>query len=291
MIMKKAFLVILLLASNMSFAQTTVCDATFPPPLIQTIYGKVYSNPISTAYAATIVKNYTGLAATAQVDNQIGFFIFDAGTLFKYLYNIKASVQDVQFLLGRDNTGALTVVIVGVDAQHKNLLYYNDAKCTNCVLAFPFAGDLVDPFENLTINPTPAAGTLNQKMCPGVIFPTSNIPAYSLFIPKEQAPAIIKAYVPTTATMPTSFLFDAGKLASYLASTSNIQNVALVFAKEGTSPTSIKMVVIGVDMNGKPIGMSVGGFTQALEHCYPCPADCPGAIFMAEKADINFMIK
>ena len=289
--MKKGFLIILLLASNMSFAQTTICDATFPAPMIQSQYGKVYSNPISTAYAATIVGNYTGLAATAQVDSQTGFFMFDAGTLFKYLYNIKASVQDVQFLLGRDNTGTLTVVIVGVDAAHQNLLYYNDAKCTNCVLASPFAGDLADPFEKLSINPTPTAVTLNQKICPGVSFPTSNIPGYSLFIPKAQAPAIIKAYVPSTATMPTSFLFDAGKLASYLSSTSNIQNVALVLAKEGTSPASIKMVVIGVDMNGKPIGMNVGGITEALEHCYPCPADCPGAIFSAEKLNIDFMLK
>lgn len=266
-------LVLLILVTN-SDGQTTVCDAIFPKPHLEATFGNPYSNRVTLSYAQKITHNYIANSST-QVDKEIGYFVFDAGSLFKYIYNIKSQVQDIQFLLGRDQNGTLTMIVVGLPYDHKTLLYYSDEKCTNCVLAMPLTGELTDEFETLDNNPNPPVTSATINVCTGVNFPVSNISGFSYFIPKENAAELITKYG-KPAGKPTSFLFDAGMIADFLASTNNIQNVAAVFAKDGTSKTSVRLLLIGVDKAGNPLPLDIGGFSYALEHCYPCPEDCPG---------------
>jgi len=279
--MKKIILLVSFI-SNVAYCQTTICDATFPKPQVMAAYGKTYSNSISISYAQIIVSNYLSSPAKSQIDMQTGFFLFDAGTLFKFIYNINQAnvigsatpLQEMAFILGRDQTGSLTMIVAGYTANHNTPLYYNDQSITNAVLGNPLAGDLTDPFEKLSINANPSSLSLTQMICTGISFPASNLQTFSTFIPKANVPALISAYTipPLPAGIPISFFFDAGMLASFLTTT-GIQNVATVFAREGNT---IKLVIIGVDNVGNPIGMNVGGFIYCLEHCYPCPADCPG---------------
>jgi hypothetical protein len=289
--MKKIiFLSIALLNSYRIFGQTTVgcSDLTFPDPVVSTYY-PIYSDTITQNQALELVNNYK-YVTLAQVDASIGYFLFDAGSLLTYLQYLSLGqdgtsdnqIQDMLFVLGNNYSG-LTLTIAGVNTDMDNFIYYNGGY----VLSNPHPGSLQDNIEKIGNIPSPPSTSTSGPIdiC-GHYFQNSNLlSTESVFTRYQNAPTSITS---SSSEPVTSFLFDAGKLADYIYNTNGIQNVAVMFGMDG----SLRLLIMGIDKNGNPVYRQNGGVSYVLEHCYPCPADCPGvALFsIAEKSALKFAI-
>lgn len=285
--MKKVFLLYLLIFSFKShiYSQFQICDTIFPQPQPIIPGSSTVPYPNFSTYIERNAANYMITRYDQnRVFSDIKYFLFDAGTLLKYLYIYGNKLQYVQFFLSRDLTTShnATINVIGVDKQF-NHIYLDEGVLTGSLACnlFSITNTCNARSYNFEMNNTIYEGPIQGfRFCDGdKLFPYSrDISAYSgkpysIYVTKNTSTQMIHQYSDNAPTgSVTSFIFDAGTLAKFIYNLNGVQDIEIKLCRDPDASDGLRVVISGIDSQGRHVYYSGG---QVLEHCYPCPNECP----------------